>query len=460
MMPKPRIVIIDDEEPQTRSFAKQFCDEFDIVQINVPEKVIGTLDRAVSVAVVDECMGAVSGITLLCELKIRHPDIIRILITGYGDEKLPFAVNNARIFHYVQKPFNTDELRAVLHEAVREFRVRQWGQEQLRRFEQERDMLTARPAGRAALRETLGLSAIVGNSKAIGELIEKARKAVNQTISILIDGETGTGKDILARAIHNEGTRPHIRAINCALLANEGLARAELFGVAKGAFTDAIARPGLCELADKGTLFLDEIAELPLGVQPMLLTFLDRGEFTRVGSNTVMTTEVRVIAATNKNLKEEVAARRFREDLYFRLKRFQITLPPLRERCEDIPLLADYFLRIATTELGRTVTLTEAASGILCRYGFPGNIRELQSVIQSASVECDGLIEPRHLPMDVRTASSLPENFSLSQRRDDYECDQIRQAVASTKTQEEAAAKLGMSARWLRKRLKDCGELT
>jgi len=455
MILKPRIAIVDDEESQTRSFAKEFGNEFDIIQINSPDKALSAIDRSVSVAIVDECMGAVSGIDVLSRLRTKHPDIIRVLITGYGDEYLAHAINKARIFHYVQKPFDTNELRTVMHEAVREFGLRHWGQEQLRRFEQERGVLTAHPASRAVLRETLGFSTIIGQSKAITELIEKARRVATQSISILIDGETGTGKDVFARAIHYESDRPHIHAINCGLLANEQLARAELFGVAKGAFTDAVPGPGLCELADGGTLFLDEIAELPLGVQPMLLTFLDRGEFTRVGSNALTSTKVRVIAATNKNLQEEVDARRFREDLYYRLKRVQLRLPPLRERPEDIPFLVDHFVQ--RDDRKGSFTFAAETLAILRQHPFRGNVRELQSVIELALLECDGtVIQPSHLPKDLRAPFETSPKTTLAQERVDFECEKIRQALATTRTQEEAAAKLGMTSRWLRQQLKKC----
>jgi len=195
-MPKPRIVIVDDEEPQSRSFANHFCDEFDVVQINEPNTLIEAIDRSVCVAIVDERMGSVSGIKILSALRAKSPNVIRILITGYGDEYLASAVNQARIFHYVEKPYDAAELRKIIREAVQEFRIREKGLEQLRRFQEERDVLSAHPAGRAAIRETLGFSAIIGKSREITGLVERARRAVNNSIPVLINGETGTGKTI------------------------------------------------------------------------------------------------------------------------------------------------------------------------------------------------------------------------------------------------------------------------
>ena len=202
-------------------------------------------------------------------------------------------------------------------------------------------------------------------------------------------------------------------------------------------------------------MFLDEIAELPLGVQPMLLTFLDRGEFTRVGSNALTSTKVRVIAATNKNLQEEVDARRFREDLYYRLKRVQLRLPPLRERPEDIPLLVDHFVQ--RDDRKGSFTFAAETLAILRQHPFRGNVRELQSVIELALLECDGtVIQPSHLPKDLRAPFETSPKTTLAQERVDFECEKIRQALATTRTQEEAAAKLGMTSRWLRQQLKKC----
>ena len=456
-------MIVDDESLQTRSFAKLFSNEFDVVQVNVPSEALKVLDNSFCVAIVDERMGTTSGIDVLRDVRLHFPNVTRVLMTAYGDEYLASAVNKARIFHYVEKPFG-EELRELLRDAVREYHLRQRGIEQLRWLERERDLLAGRPAGRAAFREAFGFSAVVGNSKGISELIEKSRKAVDQEFTVLIGGETGTGKGVLAKAIHYEGSRRDFRLFNCGGCFDESLTRSELFGSVPGGFTGAVNQPGIFEVADGGTVFLDEIGELPPKVQALLLTFLDSSEFTRVGNTRLLRTDVRLIAATNKNLYEEVKAKRFREDLYYRLAQFEISLPSLRERCDDIPLLVEHFLQHASIRTGRrSLSLSEEALTLLCRYPFPGNIRELQTAINRAAAICDEqIIEAQDLPDRIRQQQPLtlsPMHDAkpfLTQRKDEVECMEVRKAIASSKTQKEAAQKLGRSDRWLREKLKDC----
>jgi transcriptional regulator with GAF, ATPase, and Fis domain len=245
------------------------------------------------------------------------------------------------------------------------------------------------PAGLAELEPVEG---IVGHSLPLREMLERVRRVAPTDMPVLITGETGTGKELVARAIHRRsrrGTRPLV-ALNLAAVP-EALAAAELFGHERGAFTGADRlRPGRFELADRGTLFLDEVGELPPELQVMLLRVLQEGEFERLGGGTTRRVDVRVIAATNRNLGIEVQEGRFREDLFYRLSVFPIHVPPLRERAEDIPVLAEYFLQRVAPRIGRRFCGIEPPSmRLLQQYRWPGNIRQLQNVVEQSALLCD-----------------------------------------------------------------------
>jgi DNA-binding NtrC family response regulator len=443
----PRIAIVDDEASITNSFADYFSDEFDVLQITDPKAAISALDDHIQVAVVDERMPGMSGIELLCHLRKHRPKITRILLTAH-EEYLASAINTARIFHYVEKPPDLGALRRVLHEAVREYQVREKGEQELHRAERERDQLVAQK--RELLKHDLGFSTIIHKSTAMENLIQRARKTVDKLSNVLIHGETGTGKGALARAIHYEGvTRAVFHSVNIATLTGDTF-RSEMFGSVRGAFTGAQDRAGYFETADKGTLFLDEIGELPQDHQVMLLTVLEDKRFARVGSTKTLNSDVRIIAATNKDLTKAVRNRSFREDLYHRLAQFEVTIPPLRERPEDIPALIELFL--ARHRRGMSPDTVAA----LCHYEFPGNVRELESAITTASDQCeDNLIQLHDLPDRVRAPYRSEDRGgnrqSLEDRMTDFAAGEIRKALSQMQTQKEAAELLGITPEWLRR---------
>ena len=247
---------------------------------------------------------------------------------------------------------------------------------------------------------------IVGNTSAMHQVFESIREVAAVDVPVAILGESGVGKELVARAIHDHGPRAtkNFVTVNCGALP-ESLLESELFGHVKGAFTGSVKdRKGRFELADKGTIFLDEVADLTPSTQVKLLRVLQEGTFEPVGSDRTRTVDVRVLSATNKDLEEEVRAGRFREDLFYRLCVVPLRVPPLRERVDDIPLLAEHFLtRLSATSGGRALTLSDEVADVFMSFGWPGNVRELQNVLQFAWIKCKGdVLQIEHLPPNLR----------------------------------------------------------
>ncbi len=316
-----------------------------------------------------------------------------------------------------------------------------------------------------AEQRTATFEGIVGASSAIRRIIERIRKAATNKITVLIVGETGTGKDLIANAIHRQSDRAHrpFKAVNCAGL-NENLLESELFGHVRGAFTGAVAdRKGYFVAADGGTLFLDEIGDMPLTMQPKLLRVLDHREVVPVGSTDVRRVDVRVIAATNANLMKLVEEQKFRADLYYRLHHFVIEVPPLRERREDIPLLADHFRRRANRMHGLSCPgITSEAMTYLTKYFWPGNVRELASLIESTVVEVgDRPIEAADLPERIRGSRELAPlgaaglvGLTMAQL-ERLAIERTLQATGGNR--EQAARLLGIGTRTLYRKIKEYG---
>jgi len=262
------------------------------------------------------------------------------------------------------------------------------------------------------LQERYQFGQLIGKSRRMQEIFEQIEMLAENDVTVLIQGETGTGKGVIARAIHLNSHRadgPFV-TVNCAALP-EPLLESELFGHVKGAFTGAVAdKPGRFELADGGTIFLDEIGEIPTHVQAKLLRAIEDKEFERIGGTKTIKVDVRIIAATNKDLREEVKAGRFREDLFYRLNVISIEVPPLRERREDIPLLVRFFIDRFNGEFGKQIEgISQQAMDLILRYNWPGNVRELENAIEHAFVHCrGGLIMPEHLPLEIRKGDSFP----------------------------------------------------
>ncbi|MGH9840948.1 MAG: sigma-54-dependent Fis family transcriptional regulator [Blastocatellia bacterium] len=331
-----------------------------------------------------------------------------------------------------------------------------------------RQMLDENANLRAELSERYDFSRILGNSSAMRQIYEQIAQVACTGATVLITGESGTGKELVAHALHvnsPRANRPFIK-VNCAALP-ESLIETELFGHERGAFTDAIAaKPGRFEIAEGGTLFLDEIGELSINAQIKLLRVLQEREFERVGGTITLKADVRVIAATNRNLDEEMAAGRFRADLFYRLNMFTITTPPLRERREDVALLADSMLKKHARENRRPVCrLTSPALKLLEAYGWPGNVRELENALERAVVVAgDSLIHPHHLPPAVQTIEPAANgDLNLFESVEAYERELIREALRNTRgNRNQASKRLRISERVLSYKVKkyaiDCDE--
>ena len=385
--------------------------------------------------------GQVDGLDVLREAKRNGDGTEVILITAYATIDNCKEALRQGAFDYLVKPLDIDQLRTLVEAACSRHA----------RTEQEQ--------------ESLVFEGIKGASPAMQGIFEVIRRIAPTSISVLIEGPSGTGKELLARAIHHNSLRRDkpFKPVNCAGL-TETLLESELFGHVKGAFTGANTdRKGLFEIADKGTLFLDEIGDMPLTMQAKLLRVLEDGIVTPVGSNKATVVDVRVISATNHNLTKLIERNTFRQDLYFRIRGVNLVLPPLRERPEDIPILAEHFLREAVEDTGSKVTgITEAAMNILVGYEWPGNIRQLKNAIRTMVVMCDRpQIDVPDLPPEISPRRQLPgasaspaslAGVSLNE----LEKKAIADTLARTQGNREKAAKiLGIGERTLYRKIRE-----
>src|SRR5579883_2815282 len=408
------------------------------------------------VVLTDLMMPGMSGEQLLLELRQAYPATQVVLLTAYGsiDSAVKAMKNGA--FYYLTKPIDRETLVMTVSKAA-----------ELANLQQENMLL------RSSLEGKLEVPGMIGQDPAFLEVIKVVRKVAPSNSTVLIQGESGTGKEVIARAIHRlspRAQRPFV-AINCSAIP-DNLIENELFGHERGAFTGATERKiGLFETADKSTLFLDEIADLGAGVQAKIFRVLQERELRRVGGNESIRVDVRLIAATNRNLAEEVAEGRFREDLFYRVNVVTITLPPLRDRRSDIPLLANHALaRFAHLANGRVKEISREAMAVLLDYSWPGNVRQLESAIERALLLCEGdRIMPGDLPQEVRDRKTVGRSerargsggFELPPEGINFEHlerDVIYQAMEKADWVIAKAAKmLGMSYRTLQYRLDKFG---
>ncbi|MBN2573156.1 MAG: sigma-54-dependent Fis family transcriptional regulator [Deltaproteobacteria bacterium] len=379
------VLVVDDESDNLDAFRFTFGKTFALHFASSGEEALA-LARAHDMAVVvtDQRMPRMTGLELLRAVRDVRPDAIGIIVTAFTDvDVLIEAINLGRIYRYVTKPWDSKELRGILIQAVERFHLVRENRRLAEQLAEYAGILSRDAHGE------FNFGAIVGDSPALKQVLAKVEQVAQTQATVLLRGETGTGKEMVARAIHINSARearPFVR-VNCAALA-PGVLESELFGHEKGAFTGAVARrPGRFELADGGTLFLDEVGDLPLDVQVKLLRVLQEREFERVGGVDTVKVDVRLISATHRDLERLINEGKFREDLYYRLNVFPITMPPLRERPGDIALLVEHFIGKYARSTGKAMRGADpAAIASLAAYPWPGNVRELENVVERAMI--------------------------------------------------------------------------
>lgn len=390
-----KILIIDDEKDVHYSFRRLLeAEPLTVLSAESGDEGLKVLkQQTADVVVMDIRMGNQNGLETLKQIRQHNPKQVVIMMTAYGTSQTAIEAMKLGAYDYVLKPFDIPELKQLLSRAL------------------EAALAMKEPvvfAQKPIPNETH--QTIVGNSPAMQHVYKIIGQVAPTNATVLITGESGTGKELVARAIYQNSPRSNklFIAINCAAIP-DNLLESELFGHERGSFTGAMnQRIGKFELGDGGTIFLDEIGEMPVATQTKILRVLQEGEFSRLGNNDPIKTDVRVIAATNKNLPQAVQKGEFREDLFYRLNVVSVNLPPLRERLTDVPALINYFLqKHRAKHPGGPLQMTESALATLSAYGWPGNVRELENVIQRAMVFATGsAIHPMHLPSEIKIASN------------------------------------------------------
>jgi DNA-binding NtrC family response regulator len=436
---RDRILVVDDSADAREVLQRNLtADGYDVVTApGVPEAVALLETTPVDVVITDLKMPKVDGLDLVRHVRGRFSDVGIIMITGYASIESAVTAVKEGAENYLAKPFTDAELRSAVQEALQKVRF-------------QRALLAN--GATAPVRQ----SGLVGESETMRRVYRAMAKAASVSATVLLTGESGTGKELIARGIHYAGPRAHAPfvPINCGGIP-EGLLESELFGHVKGAFTGATeSRAGFFQTADGGTVFLDEIAETSLAMQVKLLRVLQDREINMVGGRKSVHVDVRIIAATNKDLLELVRRELFREDLYFRINVLHMAVPPLRERGDDIPLLAQHFVRKYALEQGRDAPpFSDGVLEALRRYHWPGNVRELENVVQRLVVMNDGaVVDVADLPSVMRF--SVPRGVDAHSTLAEVEAEHIRNVLASVGGNKTRAADiLGIDRKTLREKL-------
>jgi two-component system, NtrC family, response regulator HupR/HoxA len=455
------VLVVDDEPRVLDALEAILADEFRVLSAPSGPAALELLGRhEVAVIVTDYRMPQMSGVELLRRSRELAPEAMRIVLTAYTDvESLMDAINTGGIYHFISKPWDPHELTVVIRRAAERHRLARENARLKDELELAYNALRRETA--EAQERPLSFDRLIGADTGLRRSVELARKVLEADTTVLVTGETGTGKELFARLIHENGTRRRGKFVaqNCGALP-ENLLESELFGHTRGAFTGAVAdRRGLFEEADGGTIFLDEVGEMSPAMQLRLLRVLQEGEVRPVGASASRKVNVRVIAATNADLDAAIRARAFRQDLYYRLNVFPIPLPPLRERPTDIPPLVDHFLKTYRTRARRAVPgIAPDALRCLRAYPFPGNVRELENEIERAVMLADDgeLIQLAHLSERVRQGAraSSSEARTLNDAIEELKRRMIEDALRECGSKTRAAERLGLTRQSLQQMLR------
>ncbi len=454
-MNKHRVLIVDDEPSVRESLRMVLKDRYQVLSATSGQEGLDLLDAETpDVVLLDILMPGMDGLEILERMRERPAPPQVIMVTATKTVKTAVTAMKLGAFHYITKPFDVEELLVTVDRAV-----------------ESRTLVREVQALRAEVGERYHFTNIVGNSAKFQAALRTVSMVAPLKTTVLITGESGTGKELVARAIHYNSPRSQrpLVTINCAAIP-ETLIESELFGHEKGAFTDAYAKKlGQFEVADQATLFLDEIGELPPNTQAKLLRVLEQSQFTRVGGTVPLSSDVRIIAATNRDLHDEMRAGNFRADLFYRLNVVSVHLPPLRDRRDDIAILVRHFLTAKSSELGLPEKpFSSDALDLLLQYAWPGNVRELENVIERTLVLSEGpIMQPSDLPQYVVSGNTqshplrqsvLRGEIRLAEAVDKFEVELIRAALGQTgNNQTRAAELLGTTRRILKYKMDKLG---
>jgi DNA-binding NtrC family response regulator len=450
MQNRPAILIVDDDRPQREGLQRALADRYEVLTADEAAKGYALLEsRPVDVLLTDLKMPGDDGMKLLRRASSLSNPPVSIMMTAYGSIDNAVEAMKAGAYHYITKPVNLEELELVIERALKS-----------RRIEAENVNLHEQ------LDQKFGLENIVGQSPVMMQIFDIVQQVAPTRATVLIAGETGTGKELIAHALHNLSPRKNgpFVAVHAAALSST-LLESELFGHEKGAFTGAVERRvGRFELADGGTIFLDEVGEIEPAMQVKILRVLEERAFERVGGSKTINVDVRLVAATNRDLKKLVSEGKFRDDLFYRLSVVTVDLPPLRERREDIPILISAFIRQCSTDNGKPVReITQEAINTLMAYDWPGNVRELRNTIEQMVVLSRGeRLTLRDVPAAIRAGADLTKisvvRPGVTMTVEEAERQLIVQALKETGGNRTTAAnRIGMSRRTLHRKLKKYG---
>ncbi len=386
-----RILVVDDDRGSLASLGEAMTREgYAVTLASSGEEALGLgRDQDFDVVITDLRMKGVDGLQVVRSLKGSRPETVVIVMTGFASMETVVDAIAAGAYDYISKPFRLDQMRLKVRQSMAQAKLLRENRD-LREKVQDRDLQ----------------GIIIGSSPKMVEVFKTIAKVAATDATVLVQGKSGTGKELVARSVHRLGPRKDrpFLAVNCTSV-TESLLESELFGYVKGAFTGAVAsRRGIFEAADKGTVFLDEIGDTTPAMQSKLLRVLESGEFMPVGSSVLSQVNVRIIAATNRDLADLVADKRFREDLFYRLKVVTIELPPLRERLSDLPLLFDYFLKNYSSRAGKTLAVNPEVFAYLESFSWPGNVRQLENVVERAvALNTSGVFDVEDLPEEIQS---------------------------------------------------------